>query len=86
MNQFRLRDDFANISATFKRVNNILRDESINGQVDTSQLKMFEEKTLWETFLFSERSATELIEKKNLSLPFATEIFLMDCQFFLIYC
>ena len=78
MNQFRLRDDFVDISATFKRVNNILRNESINGHVDPLHLKMVEENVLWEAFLLADRSATELIEKENYTSALTTLAQLRD--------
>ena len=61
MDQFRQRSDFVNISATFKRVNNILREHIVDGDVDRLQLKENEEKTLWETFLSLDSTAKGLI-------------------------
>jgi glycyl-tRNA synthetase beta chain len=63
MNQFRERDDFFDVAATFKRANNIIRGESINGNIDPDKFNTPEEKSLWDSINSTEEAVADRLEK-----------------------
>ena len=65
MNQFRKRDDFDDVTATFKRVNNILRNEVVGGEVNEGILNLTEEKSLWDAFRVANRETREKIDNED---------------------
>ena len=65
MIQFRRRDDFDHVISTFKRVNNILRNEEVIGEINQRYFKVVEEKSLWEAFRLFNKEASEKIEKED---------------------
>ena len=65
MIQFRKREDFDDVISTFKRINNILRNEVVSGEINEQNFNMNEEKLLWEAYGISNLEATKMIEKED---------------------
>jgi len=62
---FRQRDDFIRLVIGFKRVSNILGNEKIEGEVETSLLSENAENKLWQEYEILSKKVGEYLEKKE---------------------
>ncbi len=65
MEEFHLRDDFTDVAATFKRANNIIKNDDISGAVDPALFNADAEKQLWNAIQRIQNTLAESLENKD---------------------
>ncbi len=65
MEEFRGRNDFTDVAVTFKRANNIIKNEDISGEIDPGLFNMDSEKQLWDSIQRTQNTLEKFLEDKN---------------------
>ena len=65
MDEFRRRNDFSDVAATFKRADNIIKNENVSGDIDPELFTVDLERDLWGQIQNTQNTLADLMENKN---------------------